>query len=90
MIVSSATAPEPAADSSTSSPRFSTAYASAIPVANSSVDATMKVIVYLRSFFFRPGVMNAQIWYSQIGAVSTAPAMNDTLSRVVKPSRTPV
>ena len=61
-----------------------------MPAANSTVEATMKMTVYLRSFLRRPGVMNAQIWYSQNGAVNTAPAMTETFSRVVKPSRTPV
>ena len=50
----------------------------------------MKMIVYLRSFLRRPGVMNAQIWYSQNGPVKTAPAITDTFSRAVKPSSTPL
>ena len=52
------------------------------------VDAAMKLTVYLRSFLRRPGVMNAQIWYSQNGLVSTAPEMTDTFRRVVNPART--
>ena len=60
------------------------------PAANKSVDAAMKIDVYLRSFFFRPGVMKPQIWYSHNGAVKIAPEMTATFSRVVKPSSTPV
>jgi hypothetical protein len=60
-----------------------------MPAANSTVENAMKVSVYLRSFLRSPGVMKAQIWYSHSGPVSTAPAMTETLSRVVKPSSAP-
>ena len=54
------------------------------------VEKKMNHNVYLRSFLRRPGVMNAQIWYSHNGAVNTAPEIVATLSRVVKPLNTPV
>ena len=59
-----------------------------MPPANSRVDVAMNTSVYLRSFLRRPGVMNAQIWYSHSGAVKTAPEITDTFNRVVNPSST--
>src|SRR6266567_6678531 len=40
----------------------------------------------LRSLRYRPGVMNAQIWYSQAGLVSTNPAAMPICNRILNAS----
>src|SRR5919204_2371598 len=72
----------PKVTTSTRRPSGTTKKASAAPAANSAAAQVTKVSAYLRSLAYRPGVMNAQIWYSHTGLVNTAPIAAPTLSWV--------
>src|SRR4051812_24823944 len=83
---SSDTTPLPAKPSSTSSAGPSTRYEMTVPAANSTIDESTNATPHRRSLRCSPGVMKAQIWYSQIGHDTTMPATSETLSRMKKAS----
>src|ERR1700716_3759326 len=56
------------------------------PSVNSTTAAVTNVVANFFSLRYRPGVMNAQTWYSHNGLVSTNPAAMPTSSRILQPS----
>src|SRR5215467_2609493 len=57
-------------------------YAMTAPIVNNATAQVTKVSANLRSLRYRPGVMNAQTWYSHAGLVSTIPAAMPIFNRI--------